>query len=140
MAKLVSTAAPTPASNVAYVSRILLLSRLIITGPTGGGTTTKTGNSGDTGTGSTTQGGNGTEIGNLFGNTGATTVRTPHSAQPTSGLNLLGQVESWGIKPATPVTNIALKIPKMTGAQLQQLLKHLPDGVTYGLDLEKENY
>jgi hypothetical protein len=51
---------------------------------------------------------------------------------------LLGQVEAWGIRPATTVTNISLKAGKMTGAQLQQLLKHLPDGVTYGLDLEKE--
>jgi hypothetical protein len=62
----------------------------------------------------------------------------PCSAAPTSGLNLLGQVESWGIRPATTVTNVSLKVGKMTGAQLQQLLKHLPDGVTYGLDLEKE--
>jgi hypothetical protein len=66
-------------------------------------------------------------------------VQTPYSAPPTSGLNLLGQVESWGIRPATTVTNISLKVGKMTGAQLQQLLKHLPDGVTYGLDLEKES-
>lgn len=111
------------------------------TGPTGDGTITETGNgsSGDNKTGSTTPGGSGTGLGNLFGGTGTATVRTPHTTPPTSGLNLLGQVESWGIKPATPVTNIALKIPKMNGAQLQQLLKHLPDGVTYGLDLEKEN-
>ncbi len=111
------------------------------TGPTGGGTTTETGNgsSGETGTGLTTPVGNGSGLGNLFSGTGATNVRTPHTAPPTSGLNLLGQVESWGIKPATPVTNIAIKIPKMTGAQLQQFLKDLPGGFTYGLDLEKEN-
>jgi hypothetical protein len=30
--------------------------------------------------------------------------KLPLSAPPTSGLNLLGQVESWGIGPATPVT------------------------------------
>ena len=111
------------------------------TGPaTGDGATTSTGNgtNGTTGTGSTTPGGNGPGIGNLFGGSGTAATSMSHTAPPTSGLNLLGQVESWGIKPATPVTNIALKIPKMTGAQLQQLLKHLPDGVTYGLDLEKE--
>lgn len=110
------------------------------TGAAGGGMPTVTGVStgGVTGTGSTTPGGNGTGLGNLFAGMETTTGHTPHSASPTSGLNLLGQVESWGIKPATPVTNIALKISKMTGAQLQQLLKHLPDGVTYGLDLEKE--
>lgn len=61
------------------------------------------------------------------------------STAPTSGLNLLGQVESWSIGPATSVSNVALKIGKMTGAQLQALIKHLPDGVTYALDLEKED-
>lgn len=65
--------------------------------------------------------------------------KTPCSAPPTSGLNLLGQVESWGIRPATTVSNVSLTIGKMSGAQLEQLLKHLPDGVTYGLDLEKED-
>ena len=82
------------------------------------------------------------ELPNLFGNADngqATAVQTPYSAPPTSGLNLLGQVEAWGIRPATTVTNVSLKVGKMTGAQLQQLLKHLPDGVTYGLDLEKED-
>jgi hypothetical protein len=90
--------------------------------------------------------------------------KLPLSARPTSGLNLLGQIETWGIGPATRVTNVSVKANKMTkiqleaflklfaegvtslsvsvqsmtGAQLQQLLKHLPDGVTYGLDLEKE--
>ena len=64
--------------------------------------------------------------------------KKPLSAPATSGLNLLGQVESWGIGPATAVTNVSLKMGKMTGAQLHQLIKNLPDGVTYGLDLEKE--
>lgn len=82
----------------------------------------------------TTDGGTG--LGNLFG--GATGSMQPLSAAPTSGLNLLGQVETWGIGPATNVTNVSIKADKMTGAQLQQFLKHLPDGVTYGLELEKE--
>jgi hypothetical protein len=47
-------------------------------------------------------------------------------------------VEAWGIGPATTVVNVALKIPKLTGAQLKKLLKELPDGFIYGLDLEKE--
>jgi len=77
--------------------------------------------------------------GNLFGGSGESAAATkPCSAPATSGLNLLGQVESWGIGPATSVTNVNLKVGKMTGAQLQSLIKHLPDGVTYGLDLEKE--
>jgi hypothetical protein len=77
--------------------------------------------------------------GDIFGGTGPTPPgKTPLTAAPTSGLNLLGQVETWGIGPATSLTNVSLKVGKMTGSQLQQLLKHLPDGVTYGLDLEKE--
>lgn len=66
-------------------------------------------------------------------------IRTPHSATPTSNLNLLGRIEEWGIRPATPVANVTVKIAKLTGSQLEQLLKQLPDGVTYGLDLEKES-
>jgi hypothetical protein len=87
-----------------------------------------------------TTGGRPTTPGNLFAKTGgtATTGSRACSAPATSGLNLLGQVESWGIQPGTSVNNVALKIVKMTGAQLQNLLKHLPDGVTYALDLEKE--
>jgi hypothetical protein len=105
---------------------------------TAGGSPGMVGEGPGIGAGTTITGGIGAGPGNPFIDNGTTAVRTAHTAPPTSGLNLLGQVESWGIKPATPVTNIALKIPKMTGSQLQQLLKHLPDGVTYGLDLEKE--
>jgi hypothetical protein len=84
-------------------------------------------------------GGGAAVIGNLFGgSTATTTTKTVHTAAPTSGLNLLGQVESWGVGPATPLTNVALRIGKMTGAQLQQLLKNLPDGVTYALEAEKD--
>ncbi len=123
--------------------------KTVVTDPeTGETTTVVVGGTGGTGpavvTGGTTTGGtttgNGGVPGNLFGgNGGAGTVsKKSCSAPPTSGLNLLGQVESWGIGPATSVNNVALKIGKMTGAQLQALIKHLPDGVTYGLDLEKE--
>ena len=115
-------------------------SSVIVGGGTGG-------LGGFTGTGSTgTVGGSGTGTGfptDLFRGgstgTGTTTATTTHSAAPTSGLNLLGQVvDRWGIGPATPVSNVTLKVGKMTGAQLQSLLKNLPDGVTYGLELEKE--
>jgi hypothetical protein len=79
-------------------------------------------------------------MGNLFGGTQVARPRnkTSLSSLPNSGLNLLGQVETWQIGPATNVTNLSLKVDKITGAQLQQLLKHLPDGITYGLELEKE--
>ena len=79
------------------------------------------------------------------GNTGsifrpaASRERTPHSAPPTSNLNLLGQIEQWGIRPATPIANVTLTVAQLTGSQLEQLLKRLPDGVTYGLELEKES-
>jgi len=83
--------------------------------------------------------GDGSVLGNLFNGSTGTAIRKSLSAPPTSGLNLYGQVvDNWGIGPATPVTNVNLKVGKMSGAQLQQLLKNLPDGVTYGLDLEKE--
>ncbi len=89
-----------------------------------------------TGTGSGTGEGG---IGNLFGGSGGTTTATSFSAAPTAGLNLLEQVvDKWRIGPATTVCNVNLKVGKMTGAQLQALLKHLPDGVTYALDLEKQ--
>ncbi len=114
--------------------------KTVVTDPESGSTTTiDTGTTGDdTGGGTTTDPGGG--LGNLFGGSGGSeTVSTKScSAPPTSGLNLLGQVESWGIGPATSVNNVALKVGKMTGAQLQSLIKHLPDGVTYALDLEKE--
>ena len=36
------------------------------------------------------------------------------------------------------VKTLNLTLDKLTGAQLQQLLKSLPDGVTYGLEAEKD--
>lgn len=56
---------------------------------------------------------------------------------PKSPVNLLGEVEKWGISAATTVTNININVPQMTGAQLTEMLKKLPDGVTYSLNLEK---
>ena len=88
--------------------------------------------------GTATPSGNGADLTNLFSGGKPVAAKQQRTANPTSGLNLLGQVESWGVGPATPLTNVAIKITKMTGAQLQKLLRDLPDGVTYGLDLEKE--
>lgn len=65
---------------------------------------------------------------------------TKLTADPTSGLNLLSRVaDTWRIGPATTVKNVSLRIEKLTGAQLQQLIKNLPDGLAYGLDAEKED-
>lgn len=63
----------------------------------------------------------------------------PCAAPPTSSLNLLGKCEGWGIKPGTRVKALVLKIDHLTGAQLQDLIKKLPDGMTYEIGLEKEN-
>jgi hypothetical protein len=63
---------------------------------------------------------------------------TPLSASPTSPLNLLGKVEGWGVGPATKVSNLSLRVAGLSGAQLQQLLRVLPDGLIYEFSCEKE--
>jgi hypothetical protein len=80
---------------------------------------------------------------NVFGATGDATTPTSAAAKPfgtaaKTSMNLLGEVEKWGISPGTKVTNVHLNASRMTGAQLAQLVKNLPDGVTYSLDLEAE--
>ncbi len=62
----------------------------------------------------------------------------PFGTPPKTPVNLLGEVEKWGISAATNVSNVNLNVSQMTGAQLNELLKKLPDGVTYSLNLEKE--
>jgi hypothetical protein len=63
----------------------------------------------------------------------------PFSAPATSSLNLLGKIETWGIGTGTQLRSLELKISQLTGAQLQELIKKLPDGMTYELGLEKED-
>jgi hypothetical protein len=83
--------------------------------------------------------------GGIFGGTGgATKPRIPLSNPPTSPLNLIGKLEGWGIGPATPVAEVSIKVSAgqntpITGAQLKELLKKLPDGMTFALSLEKED-
>ncbi|MCD2451124.1 ATP-binding protein [Methylicorpusculum oleiharenae] len=75
----------------------------------------------------------------LFGGTSSgIRDRTRLNAPATSSLNLLGKLEGWGINPGSQVYGCKVSIDKMTGAQLQELLKKLPDGITYSLDLEKD--
>jgi len=106
-----------------------------ITPPVTGGT-----NSGGSTTVTTPLGPGSGPLNPFSSSSGPTTVtKKSCSAPPTSGLNLLGQVENWGIGPGTDVQNVALKVGRMTGAQLNALIRHLPDGVTYALDLEKED-
>lgn len=57
---------------------------------------------------------------------------------PKTPIYLLGEVEKWAIGPATRVANVNINVSQMTGAQLNELLRKLPDGVAYGLNLEKE--
>lgn len=118
-------------------------------GPTGdvpggraqpGGGTSSTGGTGgagepggDTGAGPT--GGAGPTPGGIFG---GSTTRVPIDIPATSSLNLLGRIESQGIKAGTQIHNLQLKVGKLTGAQLQEIIKKLPDGMTYELGLEKE--
>ena len=61
-----------------------------------------------------------------------------HLADATSALNLLGKIESWGIGAGTQVRDLALKVDTLTGAQLEALLRSLPDGITYELKLDRE--
>lgn len=75
--------------------------------------------------------------GGIFGG-GAGSGRTPFASSATSPLNLIGKVESWGIGPATPVKEVTIKVTAATGAQLKELLKKLPDGMTFELSLDKE--
>ena len=94
-------------------------------------------NGGDTPTG----GGTPPSGGDIFGG-GATGVgskpRISLSNPATSPLNLIGKLEGWGIGPATQVAEVSIKVSAANGAQLKELLKKLPDGMTFELSLEKE--
>jgi hypothetical protein len=50
----------------------------------------------------------------------------------------LGKVEGWGIGPVTAVREVNLKVTAATGAQLQKVLRALPEGLTYELSLKKD--
>lgn len=65
-------------------------------------------------------------------------VFKPCSTPPKTPINLLGEVEKWGIGSATNVLNVSLTVGQMTGAQLTELLKKLPEGTQYSLNLDKE--
>src|SRR6185312_5933542 len=77
--------------------------------------------------------------GGIFGGSNpAAPSRTPLANPATSPLNLIGKIESWGIGPATRVADVSIKVSAATGAQLKELLRKLPEGMTFELNLEKE--
>ncbi|MFP7300100.1 DUF499 domain-containing protein [Neobacillus niacini] len=76
---------------------------------------------------------------NLFGGDTRTPSIKSYSAPATSSLNLMGKTESWGINSGSTLRNVIFKVDKMTGAQIQKLLQNLPDGLTYELNLDKED-
>jgi hypothetical protein len=51
---------------------------------------------------------------------------------------LIGKAEGWGIGPGSSLHGLSIKVGALTGAQLQKLLRSLPDGMTYELSCEKE--
>lgn len=79
--------------------------------------------------------------GGIFGGgmSGDARPRIALSNPQTSALNLIGKLEAWGIGPATRLAGIVIEISAVSGAQLTELLKKLPDGMTFGLKLEKED-
>lgn len=80
-----------------------------------------------------------TPAGGIFGGGGSPTARVSLNSNPTSPLNLIGKLEGWGVGPATPVKEVTIKVSAATGAQLKELLKKLPDGMTFELSLDKED-
>ncbi len=78
--------------------------------------------------------------GRIFGGEGGTSKpRTALSNPSTSPLNLIGKIEGWGIGPATKVAEVSIRVSAATGAQLKEMLKKLPEGMTFELNLEKED-
>ncbi|MBI5006212.1 MAG: DUF499 domain-containing protein [Nitrosomonadales bacterium] len=77
--------------------------------------------------------------GGIFGgNTSGSKPRISLNNPATSPLNLIGKLEGWGIGPATKVAEVSIKVSSANGAQLKELIKKLPDGMTFELNLEKE--
>jgi hypothetical protein len=74
---------------------------------------------------------------------GGITSTVPPPAAPVltspanSPLNLLGTVEQWGITGQTKMRTLRLSTEGLTGAQLQALLRKLPEG-KYVLEVQKE--
>ena len=83
-------------------------------------------------------GGGGMPPGGLFGggSTPATPIRRSLEFPSNSPINLLGQAEKSRIGLASKVHQASLRVESITGAQLQEMLRKLPDGMRYQLELE----
>lgn len=77
----------------------------------------------------------------IFGGSGTAPPKRTRlqSPKPNSGLNLAGQLEMWEIGAATPLQSVTITIDSATGAQIKKLLEKLPDGLIYGLSLDRED-
>ena len=47
-------------------------------------------------------------------------------------------MESWGIGAGTQIREVSLQVSALTGAQLEALIRTLPDGIEYELRLKRE--
>ncbi|MDR2561287.1 MAG: DUF499 domain-containing protein [Holophagales bacterium] len=85
---------------------------------------------------------------NVIGGTASATVTTTGPATPTvtrapvhkecpatSPLNLLGNMETWGVMPNSITEKITLSISCATGAQLKEIIKKLPEDSSCELKL-----
>jgi len=65
---------------------------------------------------------------------------TKHRQVPANApLNLYAKVtDEWGITAGITVKNLRLTTDTLTGSQLQKLLKSLPEGLTYAIELDQE--
>ena len=108
-----------------------------ITGGDGAGSTTIGGTTAvpPTGVDGGTVTAGGSQTGGIFGEGGP---YVPLNIPATSALNLLGKIESHGITPGSQLKALNLRVDKLTGAQLQDIIKKLPDGMTYEMGVEKE--
>ncbi len=72
--------------------------------------------------------------------TGSPVALVLHTSDAMSALNLLARVETWGITTETQILDVSINIPSATGAQLNEFLRSLPDGIQYELRLRKERH
>lgn len=63
---------------------------------------------------------------------------TTHTAEATAPLNLVGKLEGWGIQAGTKVPSVTLTLSDLSGAQVRDLVKKLPDAYKFSLAIDKE--